>query len=238
MSRAERARPRSPWENAPTSELGDQVLPRWFVLLGLGVVAFGAVALIAGFVVFRPRDPAVTTLRPPPAVGYTHDIGGAPVLAGQVRDLDALCGGLDGVRVGGTAAEVELLTRGLAPLCDIPDQADLLTNFARKRGVVRFAEFPATQVDSAASLDEPLILVNARFSVTEPSWIAPLVIHDLVTLDGAPGIAETALAAREAELDTCVALFAERVAGPSCADASTLVAMDDPIRALQEAGYR
>lgn len=202
------------------------------------MVVVGAVALVAAFLVFRPKDQAVATLRPPPADGYTHDIGGAPAVEGPVTELDAACPRLDGVRLGGTAADVELLARGLAPLCDVSDHADLVEAFAAAAGTVRFAEFPATTVDSVTSLAEPLILVNARFSVTEPSWIAPLVIHDLVTLAGEPGAAATALAAREAEFDACVALFSQSYASPSCADAATLVALDDPVSALQEVGYR
>ena len=206
--------------------------------MGLGVVVFGAVALVAGFLVFRPKDQAVAELRPPPAGGHTHDLGGAPVVEGQVQDLEAPCPALDGLRVGGTAAETELLIGGLASLCDVVDQAALIGEFARDQGTVRFARFPAAAVDSVASLEEPLILVNARFSVTQPTWIAPLVIHDLVTVEGEPGTAETALAARQAELETCIALFPDSFAGPSCADASTVVALDDPIAAFQEAGYR
>ncbi|MDQ3709712.1 MAG: hypothetical protein M3387_10505, partial [Actinomycetota bacterium] len=116
-----------------------------------------------------------------------------------------------------------------------------LSAFAAAGGVVRFAQFEATGVDSTARLDTdpPVILVNARLTRTDPLWIAPLVAHDTTFFQGPdPGTAEAALAARQVEDLVCDRLLAGRRESRGCTDAEALLAMPDPLAALRAAGYR
>jgi hypothetical protein len=226
-----------PWRHAPTSELGDQVLPRWFVLLALATALLAVAAVITAFVVFGPGEIPPAARRPPPAGGYTHAVGDVQIGESDPVPLDPVpCAVLAGIRVAGTAADRQVLAEGLALLCET-DVAGL-TGFASAGGVVRFAQFSDTGVDSTARIGEPLILLNNRFAVTDPAWIAPLVVHDLMTLNGEPGTAETALAARQAEAAACIALLDDADRSRACNDAAAVTALDDPLETLRAAGYR
>lgn len=225
--------PRDPWRDAPTSELGDQVLPRWFVLLGAAAVLAALGAVVAAFLVFGPDEVPAAARRPPPAGGYAHDVGDLNVGASEPVALDPVpCPELAGLRVAGSEADRAALAEGLAPLCDRPE---LVAPFAAAGGVVRFAQFENTGVDSTASLDQPLILLNNRYAVTDPAQIAPLVVHDLVVRAGDPAAAQTALDARAAEAEACAELTID---SPGCRAAAAVLALDDPLAALREAGYR
>lgn len=231
-----------PWRHAPTSELGDQVLPRWFVLTAIGTVVVAVVVGVVALVLPARRDLPVEARRPPPSATYTTDVGAVAAGASPPRAADPPCELLDGIRLAGTAADREQLRAGLAGLCDadLPDAvtADLRA-FARDGGVVRFATFDATGVDSTASRRpaEPTILINTRFQRTNPRWIAPLVAHDVALRGGDPATAESALQARRVE-----ALVCERVLGPDndsrgCADAAAVTGLDEPLAALRAVGF-
>jgi hypothetical protein len=238
MARAStRGAPRDPWRDAPTSELQDQVLPRWFVLTGLVMVPVAIAALVAAFVLGGPDEVPVAARRPPPGGGYTNAVGDLRTGGSEPAPLDEVpCPPLEGIRVAGTQVDRAALAEGLGVLCEDPPPG--LGEFAAGGGVVRFAQFERTGVDSTAALDGSLILLNNRFSVTEPTWIAPLVVHDLAVLAGDPAAAETALAARQAEARACDALLDEPARSRACADAAALLALDDPLAALRAAGYR
>lgn len=232
-----------PWRHAPTSELGDQVLPRWFVLTAIGAVVTAVIVGVAALVLPGRREVPVAARRPPPSSAYTTAVGAVEAGASPPAASDAPCRLLDGIRLAGTAADRERLRAGLAGLCDadLPDAvtADLRA-FSRARGVVRFATFDATGVDSTASRRPagPTILINTRFQRTNPRWIAPLVAHDVTLRGGDPATAESALQARRVE-----ALVCERVLGPGndsrgCADAAALTALDEPLAALRDVGFQ
>lgn len=228
---------RDPWRRAPTSELGDQVLPRWFVLLAVFAVVAAIAVLVAAFVVSGPEEVPPAARRPPPAGGYTHAVGDLRVGELEPAPLEPVpCPALEGVLTAGSDADREVLAEGLAGLCELDDQR--VEAFAADGGTVRFAQFAETGLDSTARLDAPLILLNIRSAITDPGWIAPLVVHDLAVLEGEPGSAETALAARQAEAAACEDLLPEDRRSRACADAAAILALDDPLNALREAGYR
>lgn len=237
-----RGAPRDPWLDAPVSELQDQVLPRWFVLTGLLMVPVAIVALVAAFLVAGPDEVPAAARRPPPADGYTTGVSDLRVGDSPPVPLEEEpCAELDGLRIAGTEVDRAVLAQGLAALCDgaLPaEDRALVEALAAAGGVVRFAQFADTGVDSTASLDGRLILLNNRFSVTEPAWIAPPVVHDLTVLAGDPASAETALAARRAEARVCDALLEDPTRSRACADAAAVLALDDPLAALRAAGYR
>jgi hypothetical protein len=233
--------PRDPWRDAPVGELQDQVLPRWFVLTAVVMVPVAIVAAIGAFVVFSPREVPVAARRPPPGGGYTHAVGELRTGDSEPVALSEPCRPLRGLRVAGTQQDRAVLTEGLGTLCDAdldPAAAELLRAFAAEAGTVRFAQFSDTGVDSTASLEEALVLLNNRYAVTlEPAEIAPLVVHDLTARAAGPGTAQGELAARQAEAAAC-ALVDVPPPSRSCADAAALLALADPLAALLDVGYR
>ena len=236
-------RSRDPWRHARVGEQHDQLLPRWFVLLAIAAVVAAALTAAAAFVLYRPAQVPVAARRPPPAGGLTTAVGARNVGDSRPVVYRDACRMLAGVRVAGSPADPQLLRRGLAGLCNtgLPDDvAERLRRFAARGGVVRFAQFEATGVDSTARLDAdpPVVLVNARFARTDPLWIAPLVVHDTTFLDRDPARAESALAARRAEAFVCERLLAGRRPSRGCTDAQALLAPPDPLAALRNAGFR
>lgn len=236
--------PRDPWRKAPVGELGDQLLPRWFVLLCVALVPVAIAAAVAAFIVFSPADVPVAERRPPPSEeGLTNDVGDYNVGAAPPVAYSGACPMLDGVQIAGEEADLAVLRLGLAALCNAslpPVISDRLAAFAAEGGIVRFAQFESTGVDSTALLTEqpPVILVNARFLRSDPLWIAPVVAHDTTFVNVDPSTAEGALEARRAEDLVCDRVLAGRRASRGCADAQGLLGLDDPLAALREAGFR
>ena len=243
MSRPER-HDRDPWRRAPTSELQDQVLPRWFVLLGLVALPVAVAAAVGAVIAFRPVEVPVAARRPPAAgAALVHDVGRFATGAADPVVFDAGCAQLARMRTAGTELDRAALGEGLRVLCDVDLDADALTAvvaFAAPGGVVRFAQFQATGVDSTGDPAGRAILVNAKFAQTDPTWIAPLVVHDAVRLAGDPAadLASEELAARRAEASACTQLFADRRPSRGCDDAAALLALPNPLAALEAAGYR
>ena len=235
--------PRDPWRKAPVGELGDQLLPRWFVLLCVALIPVAIAAVIAAFVVFAPEDVPVAARRPPPANGLSNDVGDFVVGESEPVPYSQACQRLEGVQVAGTAADQQTLRLGLAALCNTtlpPVIADRLTQFATEGGVVRFAQFERTGVDSTVQLEQQpvTILLNAKLQRTEPLWIGPLVVHDAMIANADPQSAEAALQARRAEDLVCQRLLVNQRPSRGCDDAAALLTLDDPLQALRDAGYR
>lgn len=234
---------RDPWADAPTSELGDQVLPRWFVLTAITAVIVAVVVGLAAFrAIGRPRI-AVEARRPPASQAYTTAVGQVEAGASAATAYDASCPLLDGLRLAGTPGDQAQLRRGLAALCNIAlpdDVAAAVRSLAADGAVLRFATFEATGVDSTAARDPnaAAVLVNTRFQRTDPLWIAPLIVHDATLRAGEPTTARDALAARRAEAAVCDLLLPTADQSRACADARAILALDGPLAALREAGFR
>jgi hypothetical protein len=232
---------RHPWSDAPTGELGDQLLPRWFVLTAMALVV-GAVGVLAAALLSAQRDTVpVEARRPPPSLMYTTAAGEVQTGVSAPQTYDAPCTLLRGVRVAGTAVDRTRLRQGLAGLCNIPLPDDVVADvraFAERNGVVRFATFEATGVDSTASRELPAtVFINARFQRTDPLWIAPLIVHDATLRRPGRASAEGALMARRAELLVCDRLLGTTARSRGCADAAAIVALDDPVGALRAVGF-
>jgi hypothetical protein len=235
--------PRDPWRRAPVGELQEQLLPRWFVVLCLVLIPIAIAAIIAGFVVFGPEDIPVAARRPPPADGLTSDVGEYVVGTSEPEEYDEACQLLEGVAIAGSEQDREPLRLGLSALCNtsLPDTlTEQVGSFARAGGVVRFAQFQSTGVDSTADLGSkpPTILINAKFQRTDPLWIAPLIAHDAVFMTADPATAAGALEARTAEDTVCDRILGGRRESRGCADAEALLALPDPLAALRDAGFQ
>jgi hypothetical protein len=230
-----------PWRDAPTSELGDQILPRWFVLTAIASVVIAIVVLFAAFAVPRRNAVPVEARRPPASDTYTTAVGEVQTGVTPPQTYDAPCSLIRGIQIAGTAADRAQLRQGLAGLCniDLPDDvAGDIRAFADQAGTVRFATFEATGVDSTASRGRPAtIFLNARFLRTDPLWIAPLIVHDVVVRRSGRASADGALVARRAELTTCDRLLGDGDRSRGCEDAAAVLALDDPLAALRDAGF-
>ena len=235
--------PRDPWRKAPVGELQEQLLPRWFVLLCLALLPVAIIAGVVAFVVFDSDEVAVAERRPPPNDELTHDVGEYAVGASEPAPYGEACRLLSGVQIAGSEADQQALRLGLSGLCNTslpPAIADQLEKFALADGIVRFAQFQSTGVDSAALLDgnPPQILLNAKLQRGDPLWIAPVVVHDVMLLAGTPDTAQAALTARQAENLVCDRLLGGRRESRGCDDAEELLGLPDPLAALRSAGYR
>ena len=236
-------RDRDPWEGAPVGDLHDPLLPRWFVLLGIAAVLAAIATLVAVVVVSGSGDLPPEARRPPPAGGLTNDVGDHVVGDNPPVAYDGSCDLLDGIAIAGTQSDQELLRRSLAGLCNTPlpdDARAALATFAAAGGVVRFAVFSSTGVDSTGEPgDPPRILLNAKFAqMARPRWITPVVAHDAVMLAGDARSAGTALRAREVEADVCRRLLGTEEASRGCGDAEAVLDLPDPLGALRAVGYR
>lgn len=235
---------RDPWARTPSGELADPLLPRWFVVTALVTIAAAIGAVVAAFVVFSRAEVGVAERRPPPSeAGLTAGTGEVTTGEAEPERLEAACSLVAGLRIAGGDADRETLTDGVNGLCHADldaGTADRVARLAHAGAVVRFAVFERTGVDSAADLDgEPKrVLLNARFSQTEPRWIAPLVALEATFLDADPTTAEGVLRARRAERRVCRSLFDDVRASRACEDAEALLSMEEPRAALRAAGYR
>lgn len=242
MARREDAR--DPWARAPSGELGDPLLPRWFVITALATIPLAIGALVAAFVAFSGGEVGVAERRPPPSeTGLTAGTGEVATGDAEPVALDPECPLVAGLAIAGAEADLQRLTAGVNGLCAAEldtATADRIARLADAGAVVRFAVFERTGVDSAADLDAepPRVLINARFSQTEPLWIAPLVALEATFLDADPATAEGVLTARRAERGVCDSLFDGTRPSRACDDARALLAMDEPEAALRANGYR
>ncbi|HUH06729.1 MAG TPA: hypothetical protein VML96_02875 [Egibacteraceae bacterium] len=235
--------PRDPWRGAPVGELSEQLLPRWFAILAVAMVPLALAAVVAALIVGGAAEVPLSQRRPPPAGDLTADVGALDAGGASPVPYEGACSTLHGVQVAGSPADQATLRQGLAALCNTEVDDALrrrLSAFAQAGGIVRFARFERTGVDSTADLSgaAPMIYLNARFSRTDPLWIAPIVAHDVTFTELDPSAAASALAAREAEHLVCQRLLGERRRSRACEDAAGLLALDDPLAALREAGFQ
>ena len=241
---ADRTRP--VYEGARTEELEEPLLPRWFVLLAIGMIPVALGVAVWAFIVFGPEEVPVAERRPPdPDLRLTTDVGQYNIGETAAVPLQfADCQFFRGIHAGGSELDRERIQTAMTVLCDArPPTAVVqsIATFARQRGVIRFAQFQATGVDSTLDLgaDVPLILLNARFSRedTDALWIAPLVAHDTAYLELPAGRAESEVEARTRELAVCDLLLSETRPSRACDDAAAVLDLLDPVRALQAAGF-
>lgn len=241
MRPAERLRRRArgerpdPYAGLPTDELDEPVLPRWFVLLALATIPVALVLFLVAFFGFGQEQAPVTERRPPPGDGMTSDVGDIVVGEREPVAHDPACDAVEGFRVAGTELDRSLLGAGLDALCEAPSAVrETVAALAREEPTVRFAAFELTGADVTGAAD--VVYVNARYSQTASTLIAPLIAYQAELAQGDPAEAETVLAARRAEAAACEAVVDEP--GRACEDAEELLELDDPLAALRQAGFQ
>lgn len=236
-----REHPRDPWRRTRVGEQGDPLLPRWFAILAVVAVPLGLIVSVVAFFGFGRGDVPVAERRPAGSGELTTAVGRLAAGDAEPVPLAAPCPVVDGIRIAGEQGDLRVLREGLAAVCRraLPREVVApLRALGDSGAVVRFAVFARTAVDSTARRGpQPVVYLDAKYSRTEPEWLAPLVAYEAVMLGGETASVDTVLRARRAERTVCRTLGLE-TRTPGCRDAAALLALPDPAAALGAAGYR
>jgi hypothetical protein len=234
-------------DGLPALPSGEPVLARWFAVLLVVLVPVGVgVTLWALNATGRePLPPAER--RSTGTAEVTHERG----VAGLNETLDTEPGPdcAAGVEVLGDPGARAAAVRTLGAVCTLLgrggfDAAEAgLARWAATDGLLRFAVFELTGLDSSARVEDGRVVIelNAKFQFDDATQAAPLVIHELTHLGGrwpgAPVSAEEELGALEAQARACERLVIRDEPPRGCDDARAVLADPDPLSRLQEAGY-
>jgi hypothetical protein len=237
-------------DGLPILPTGEPVLPRWFVLamLALAPVAIGVT--VWAFLSIPTGEPlAPAERRPPGDAQVTIDRGDAQLGESTETEDGPSC--TDGIEMIGDSGTRAAGRRALTALCnllgigDYPQARVGLREWIAADGQLRFATFELAGVESSARVEDERIVVelNPRFVFEDAARAAPTLLHQLVLIGGeewpgAPVTAVTELAAVEAHADACSRLSFEGQPPRGCRDVEELLAEDDPLRAIEEAGFR
>ncbi len=235
-------------DGLPAMPDGEPLLARWFVLAMIPLVIGAIVVTILMFVAIAREPIGVAERRPPGTAEVTHERGQAVLAEDETADLGPGCA--DEIELIGDTGGRATGDRVLRAVCsllstgDYPDAEVGLDRWAELDGVLRIAVFEATGVEATSRVERGAVVMelNPRFQFEDAARAAPMVLHELVHLAGAwPGTAvsaETELAAMRVQAAACDAIDFGDNPPRGCGDARELLAADDPLGLLVEAGYR
>lgn len=227
---------------------GEPVLPRWFAIALVVLVPVGVAVSVWAFTSFDREELSPAQRRPPGTTAMTHERGDAalneitttepgPACATEITLLGDAGGRAAGRRVLGGVCT--LLGRG-----GFERAEEGLRRWTEHDGVLRFAVFEVTGLDSTARAEHGRVVIelNAKFQFEDATLAAPAVIHELAHLAGSwPGSAVSAedeLEAVQAQARACEDLVLPDDPPRGCTDARALLEATDPLSLLLEAGYR
>ncbi len=236
-------------DGLPALSNGEPVLARWFVITML-VLFVAAIAITAwAFVAFGGRVELTAAERRPPGTStVTHERGSA-VLNATIEYEDAT-GCADGIELFGDAGARATTDRALAATCQLLASGDFpraeagLDALRVGNGLVRIATFEFTGTESSTRVEDDRIVLelSPRFQFANATRGAPFVLHELVHLGdswpGTPVSATQELGATEVVQRACERLSMGDDPPLGCIDADTILALDDPLAAFVDAGYR
>ena len=237
-------------DGLPTLPTGEPVLARWFVLAMLVLVPVAIGVSIWAFLSIPTGEAVPPAERRPVGDGQvTIDRGDAQLGESTETEPGPGCGeGIEMIGDSGTRAASSRALEGLCGLLglgDYPDARVGLREWLAADGQLRFATFETAAVESSARWEGDRIIVelNARFLFEDASRAAPTLLHQLVLISdaewpGEPVAAETELAAAQAHVDACDRLDLGAQPPAGCQDVQDLLEEPDPLRALEEAGFR
>lgn len=235
-------------DGLPSLPTGEPILARWFVVLMLLLVPVGIGVSVWAFTSFDREELTPAERRPPGSDTVTHERGAAALNDTLVTVPGPACAagievlGDDGARAAGTralGAVCTLISRG-----DLELAAEGLRAWAAGDGLLRFAVFEVTGLDSSARLEDGRIVIelNAKYQFDDASLAAPVLVHELAHVaGGAPGravAAEDELRALRLQHLACQRLVLGDDPPRACRDAAELLADDAPLSSLEAAGYR
>lgn len=235
-------------DGKPTLPTGEPVLHRWFVLAMLLLVpaAIGVTIWAAAATVGRDSLSAAER-RPPGGAEVTIERGEAQLSPTDDVEQGPAC--FQGGQISGDAGSRAAARVAMQGACELIaggryDQAlDGLRAWARSGGRVRIAAFQMSGVESSARLEEGRLVIelNAAFQFEDATAASPALLHQLVLLGtpgfpGAPIPAERELEAAQVQQRACNDIPA-RLRPRGCADVEELLASDDPLGDLVDAGW-
>ena len=236
-------------DGLPTLPTGEPVLARWFVIVMLVLVP-AAIGVTVWAVLSIPEgDIAAAERRPPGTATVTYDRGDA--MLGETTETEpgpACAANVELLGDEGGRAAARVAMRGVCEALRTPGLDEARDGLrALAGGVVRFAIFERSGVESSTRVEDgvPTIELNAKFQFEDATRAAPVVVHELSLLGGPefpgqPVGARAALRATRAQLTACESLdlFDDDEPPRGCLDARELLAKDDPLAELLDAGLR
>ncbi len=242
-------------DGLPAMPDGEPLLARWFVLamLLLSVVAVGMTVLALSQRAAPPAEvfPAAER-RNPGTAEITHDRGQVVLAEDDTVSQPVTCA--PDVRLVGDEGGRATLRRAFGVLCQqlsedgdgsLAQVAAGLAELDAAGGIARVAQAVATGIDSSARIEEgvPVVELAPKFQFENARVAAPFLAHELFhlgseTWPGAVVDAASELAAMRVQDEVCRALrepASERPRG--CNDAAELLAADDPLQELRDAGF-
>lgn len=244
-----KASPGGVGDGLPALPSGEPLLARWFVIMMLILVPIGIAVSLWAFLSSSRPELGAAARRPPGTTEYTHERGAAALNA--TTDLEPGPDCAQSIELFGDTGARSAGNRTLGAVCQLlrDDRLALaqdgLREWARDEGVLRFAVFEVTGLDSSTRIEDgrTVIELNAKFQFEDSTEAAPFVIHELIHLAGgdwpaAPVTDTGELRALEAQQVACAALAFRNEPPRGCDDADELVEDPDPLARLDEAGYR
>lgn len=232
----------------PTLETGEPVLARWFVILLLVLVPAGLGVSVWAFTAASREPLPAAERRPVGTADVTHPRGDATL--NRIREVEPGPSCAEGIRLVGDEGARATLRRSLGAVCQLVDSGRFplaaagMERWVAEGGVARMAVFERTGLDSSLRVEDgrPVLELNAKFQFGDATAAAPTIVHELVHLAGSwPGEAVGAAAeleAVQAQARACDRLAFRAEPPRSCLDAEELLGLDDPLGALEQAGYR
>ncbi len=237
-------------DGLPALPTGEPVLARWFVIAMLVLVPV-AIGVTVWAVMAIPRGDEVPPAerRPVGDEAVTIDRGDAQL--GDSTETEPGPGCAEPVELVGDIGTRAAGRRALEATCELLGQGGYeparegLRAWIASGGRLRFATFEVAAVDASSRVEEGNIVLelNARYLFEDARRAAPVVLHQLVLVGDPdwPGevvTAERELTAAEIHADACDRMTYQPQEPPGCGDVRELLASDDPLRALEEAGFR
>lgn len=234
-------------DGLPTDSTGGPLLARWFAISMVVLAPIAIAVTIVAFLSIGGPDIEPAERRPPGDEHVTHDRGDATL--NRIRTAEAGPDCASGIQVVGDDAARRTFREALSATCELLQRPDLaeaaagMRRWAEEDGIGRVAVFERTGVDSSARLDDGRLVIelNAKFQTAAGAQAVPALVHELTHLgEGTPVRAVTAeaeLSAVRAQQAACERLVYPEEPPRACRDADELLAEDDPIARLREAGY-
>lgn len=242
-------------DGLPAMPDGEPLLARWFALAML-VLSLVAVGLTVFALTQRAAPPAevfpAAERRNPGTAEVTHDRGQVVLAEDTTASMPVSCA--PSVRLVGDEGGRATLQRAFGVLCQqleedgdgsLAQVAAGLSELDAAGGIARVAQAVATGVDSSARIEDdvPVVELAPKFQFDNARLAAPFLAHELFHLGGerwpgAPVDAAGELAAMRVQDEVCRALRVPVEARPrGCRDAAELLATEDPLGALRDAGF-
>lgn len=235
-------------DGLPTLDTGEPVLHRWFVI-GMLVLVPVALAVSLWAILAIPSDTVPPAQRRPPGdAQVTIDRGDAQL--GESTETEAGPRCAEPIELVGDSGSRAAARRALGAACQLlasgryPAAEAGLDAWTAARGQLRFATFARSVVESSSRVEDGRIVVelNAKFLFEDATRATPAVLHQLVLIGagswpGSPVTATLELEAARLQADACARMVFAEQPPRGCQDVDELLAENDPLGALVDAGY-